>query len=196
MTTGADREIGASATTRIMRGVVLAALSSLSVLVAACGFHLRGTEAVSLPPELATLRLTMGGGAYPPLLVEVRDALLAQGGVQITDDVKASTPVLQILQESVANEVLATDSTGRVNAYLLNYRVDFSVTGADNKVLLERQSIRMQRELGFSRLSVLASEKQSEFLQTEMRRDAARQIVRRLADLRVQRKDDDRGHQP
>ena len=153
----------------------------LYLILSGCGFHLRGTSSVALPPELSTLRVTMGGAGYPPLLVEVRNALLALGDVRLTDDVSASVPVLQLHGESSTSQVLAIDSSGRISAYLLNYRVDYSLTGADNKPLLPKQSVKLQREYGFDRLNVLASEKQSEFLQNEMRRDVAQQILRRLA---------------
>jgi len=153
----------------------------LYLFLSGCGFHLRGTSSVALPPELSTLRVTMGGVGYPPLLVEVRNALLALGNVRLTDDVSASVPVLQLHRESSVSQVLAIDSSGRISAYLLNYRVDYSLVGADKKPLLQNQSVKLQREYGFDRLNVLASEKQSEFLQNEMRRDVAQQILRRLA---------------
>ena len=156
-------------------------LVTCCLLLVSCGFHLRGTSSVELPPELSTLRVTMGGKGYPPLLVEVRNALLALGNVRLTDDVTASVPVLRLHSESSASQVLAIDGSGRISAYLLNYRVDYSLTGADKKPLLQNQSVKLQREYGFDRLNVLASEKQSEFLQNEMRRDVAQQILRRLA---------------
>ena len=155
----------------------------LYLFLSGCGFHLRGASSVALPPELSTLRVTMGGKGYPPLLVEMRNALLALGDVRLTDDVSASVPVLQLHGESSESQVLAIDSSGRISAYLLNYRVGYSLVGADNKPLLPKQSVKLQREYGFDRLNVLASEKQSEFLKSEMRRDVAQQILRRLASV-------------
>jgi LPS-assembly lipoprotein len=157
----------------------------LSLALSGCGFHLRGDSSVALPPELSSLRVTMAGASYPPLLVEVRNALLALGNVRLTDDVSASVPVLQLHSESSVSEVLAIDSSGRISAYLLNYRVDYSLLSADKKPLLPNQSVKLQREYGFDRLNVIATEKQSEFLQNEMRRDVAQQILRRLASLRT-----------
>ena len=151
--------------------------------LSACGFHLRGASSATLPPELAEMRVTMAGAGYPPLLIEVRNALLGLGTVKLTDDVAASVPVLQLYGESSGTRVLAIDASGRVSAYLLEYRVDFSLNGADGKPLLPRQAVKLQREYTFDRLNVLATEKQSEFLQTEMRRDATQQILRRLASL-------------
>jgi LPS-assembly lipoprotein len=166
----------------------------LAGLLGGCGFHLRGASSVTLPPELATMRVAMGAG-YPPLLVEMRNALLALGKVRLTDDVKAAVPVLRLYGETQASQVLAIDSSGRVSAYLLDYRVDFSLDGADGKPLLARQPVKLQREYTFDRLNVIATEKQSEFLQNEMRRDATQQILRRLASLNFARANG-HAHQP
>ena len=157
----------------------------LYLILSGCGFHLRGATSAALPPELSSLRVTMGGAGYPPLLVEMRNSLLALGGVRLTEDVSAGVPVLQLHSESSATQVLAIDSSGRISAYLINYRVDYSLIGADNKPLLRNQSVKLQREYGFDRLNVIATEKQSEFLQNEMRRDVTQQIVRRLASLNI-----------
>ena len=168
------------------RAAFLFFLSPLLFSLTSCGFHLRGHEALSLPPELQTLRLTMGSaGAHPPLLTEIRHGLQAYGTVRITEDISAAVPVLIIEKETTQREVLAYDSLGRASAYNLNYRVNFSLTGADGKPLLHNQSVRLQREYTFDRLQVLASEKQSDFVQTEMRRDIAQQILRRLTRVRV-----------
>lgn len=167
----------------------------LAALLTGCGFHLRGASAVTLPPELSVMRVTMGGG-YPPLLVDMRNALLALGAVRLTDDVAAGVPVLRLTGESSISEVLAVDSSGRVSAYLLNYRVDFALDGGDGKPLIPAQTIKLQREYTFDRLNVLATEKQSDFLQSEMRRDATQQILRRLASLKVPHASDGHANQP
>jgi len=158
----------------------------VTALLAGCGFQLRGASSVTLPPELRVLRVAMGAG-FPPLLVEVRNSLRILGNVKLTEDIAAPVPVLNLLGEQSASEVLSIDSTGRINAYLLSYRVDFSLTGADGKSLLPAQAVKLQREYTFDRLNVLATERQSEFLQNEMRRDAAQQILRRLASLNLAR---------
>ena len=157
-------------------------LAICCLLLTSCGFQLRGASSVTLPQELRLLRVAMGDG-FPPLLVEVRNSLRLLGNVRLTEDVTVPVPVLNLLGEQSVNEVLSIDSSGRINAYLLSYRVDFSLTGADGKALLPAQAVKLQREYTFDRLNVLATERQSEFLQNEMRRDAAQQILRRLASL-------------
>jgi len=169
---------------------------ALALLLSSCGFHLRGASSVRLPPELSAMRVTMTGKGYQPMLMEMRDALLELGKVRLTDDVTARVPVLQLYKETSQKQVLAVDSSGRVSAYLLDFRVDFSLESADGKMLIKRQPVKIQREYIFNRLKVLATEIQSESLRTEMRRDAARQILRRLASQGLATAGDDDADQP
>lgn len=146
----------------------------------ACGFQLRGAGGATLPAELSVMRVTAAGGpAYPPLLVEMRNALQTQAGVRLVDT--PGVPTLTLLAESADSQVLAIDSTGKVSNYLLNYSLTFALADAAGKELLGPQSVRLQREYSFDKLSVLAKEKEDEFLRREMRGDAVQQIVRRLA---------------
>ncbi|MDH4134528.1 MAG: LPS assembly lipoprotein LptE [Gammaproteobacteria bacterium] len=143
------------------------------------------------------MRVTMSGGqAYPPLLTEVRRALLVLGSVRLTEDVSAAVPVLTLYSEVFQNEVLSLDSSGRINSYLLNYRASYSLADGKGNTLLPKQSVKLQREFSFDRLNVIATEKQGEFLQTEMRRDAAQQILRQLASLNLAKPDTARAAQP
>lgn len=162
------------------RRVFTFSLVPLLVSLASCGFHLRGTEGADLPLQLKVLRVTMGG-SYPVLQVELRNALHTQGGVQLVDDATAAVPVLRLSDEVFENHVLAINVAGTVSDYLLNYRVSFTVTGADGKVLVPTEIVRLQREYTFDRLNVLAKEKETDFLRLEMQRDAVQQILRRLA---------------
>jgi LPS-assembly lipoprotein len=116
--------------------------------------------------------------------------------VRLTDDVAAGVPVLRLYGETSVSEVLAIDSSGRVSGYLLNYRVDFALDSGDGKPLLPAQAVKLQREYTFDRLNVLATEKQSDFLQSEMRRDATQQILRRLASLNTAHAADGHADQP
>jgi LPS-assembly lipoprotein len=163
------------------RGVMWSAVCLLGLMLAGCGFQLRGAATpAALPASISTLRLTMPGRiAYPPLLVAVRDALRLQPGVTLTDS--AGVPTLVLLGEEFTVNVLAIDATGKVSDYLLNYAARYKVTDATGKDWIPPSAVKLQREYVFDRLNVLASEKEQDYLQREMRRDAAEQIVRRLA---------------
>ena len=149
------------------------------LLLSACGFHLRGQESAQLPASLATLHIS--AATYAPLTVELRNALKGQAGIRLVEGLDASAATLILGGEQIQSQVQAIDIAGKVSVYLLNYSVTFSLNGADGKVRLPAQTIKLQREYTFDKLSVLAKEREDEFLRQEMRRDAVQQILRRLA---------------
>ncbi len=163
---------------------ILSLLLMLMPFFSACGFHLRQAASAALPASLSTLRVTMSDSrlAYPPLLVEMRNALYAQPGVIVeAKDTKANVPLLDLFGEYYAAQVLAVDTSGKVSAYLLNYKVDFRLADAAGKNLIAKQTVKLQREYTFDQFNVLAKEKEEEYLRDEMRRDAVQQILRQLA---------------
>ncbi len=162
---------------RIFRLLFVAGFLSLG----GCGFHLRGTQLAALPAQLSTLRITMGGGvAYPPLLVEMRDALRTETGARLTDNAAAQVPTLTLWGESISSEVAAIDVTGRATEYLLDYKMHFNLTDAAGHLIIPDRTIKVQREYSFNKLNVLGTERETGFLQNDMRRDAVRQVIRQL----------------
>lgn len=159
------------------RASLLAPLSLLFALtLTACGFHLRGASSATLPPALSGLQVAMPGLLLePPLLVDVRNALRAEG-VGAT----AQGPTLMLLGEQFTVEVLAIDTTGRVSEYLLNYALRYQVNDAAGQPLIRPTSIKLQREQSFDRLNVLATEKEQAFLKESMRQQAIAQLLRQL----------------
>lgn len=158
---------------------MLLALSALLLALAstACGFHLRGAASATLPPTLSGLQVTMPGLLVdPPLLVEVRNALRAEGV-----NAAVQGPTLTLLGEQFSVEVLAIDTTGRVSDYLLNYALRYRLNDAGGQPLIAPTSIKLQREQSFDRLNVLATEKEQTFLKESMRQQAIAQLLRQLA---------------
>lgn len=157
------------------------AILAACLLLNACGFHLSGHPSGQMPASLAKLRLS--APAYAPLTVEMRNALKEQTDIQLIEDIDVPVATLTLSGEQVSSQVQAIDITGTVSDYLLNYSLTYSLKGADGKVLLPSQSIKLQREYTFDKLNVLAKEREDEFLRQEMRRDAVQQIMRRLINL-------------
>jgi LPS-assembly lipoprotein len=159
------------------RRLRFAAVSAAALALAGCGFHLRGVGgSAALPPSLATVRVVMGGGANEPLAVAVREAI-SQAGAQVVD--AGSVPTVVIVSEQVDNQVASVrTSTGKASEYLLRYTVNFRLDGPQS---LPEQTIRLQRDYSFDPDRVLAKEQEERELMRSMRREAAQQIVRRLA---------------
>lgn len=155
------------------------AFSSLlfALMLTSCGFQLRGASSATLPPALAGLQVAMPGVLVePPLLVDVRNALRAEGV-----NTAAQAPTLTLLGEQFGVEVLVIDTTGRVSEYLLNYALRYQVNDASGQPLIPPTSIKLQREQSFDRLNVLATEKEQAFLKESMREQAIAQLLRQLS---------------
>lgn len=151
--------------------------------VAACGFHLRGAESVTLPPALHEMRVTMPDRvAYPPLLLEMRNALKSQAGVTLVSDGRPA-PVLSLFNEYSETQPLGRSQSNAALSNVLSYKVSFSLKDAQGKDLITRQTVRTQREYSFKAENRLATDKEDEYLRAEMQRDAVQQILRRLAAL-------------
>lgn len=174
---------------RRTRHLPMWAIFSLAALATtACGFHLRGAGELRLPPELATLRVTVEGSTqqYDPLRLEMTGALRSQAGVDVVD--AADVPALVLFAQRSDSQLLSVSSTGQANEYLLKYEVSFRVADRNGKPLAGPQTVRVQRNQAFDRLNVLATEREEREFRREMQRDAVQQILRRLAHVELTEK--------
>lgn len=168
------------------RAVALTASLLLSAtLLAGCGFHLRGREAVALPPALSRVWVDMGAShAYPLLLVEMRNALAMQKGVTLAEGASGAA-VLTLYDEAFQSEseVASLAGTSVISGYILSYKVSYRVLDASGKTLVPGKTVKLQRQHDYDRTNVVAKEKEQDYLRTEMQRDAVQQILRQLAAL-------------
>lgn len=158
-----------------------AVIGLLTLALVGCGFHLRGTGGTAvLPASLSTVRVVMAGGANEPLAVAVREAV-AQAGAQVVESTDA--PALSLVGERVESQVASVrTTTAKASEYTLRYAATFRLDGPHP---LPLQTIQLQRDYTFDPNNVLAKEREERELLRDMRRDAAQQIVRRLARSQV-----------
>ncbi len=174
------------------RSIIVSLLATGGVLLVSCGFHLRGVDKAVLPAELAVLRLAgppaaaaaagRNSAAPDELAAALREALAVQAGVRVVDETATeAVAVLVLAAERVSTRVLSVGASGKVDEYLLRYEVDFRLLDADGRERLAPQTLRLERSYRFDPLRVLAKEREERDLVQALRREAAAQIVRRLA---------------
>ena len=163
------------------RAVLILLFAAISSLIAACGFHLRGSGDVVFPPELSTMRVEMAGSRREndPLQIEMEDALRLYGHVTVVK--QGDFPKLIIERESVRTETLSVNTIGKVQQFLIRYEISFRLAGATGKEILSSESVRLQRNYNFDPNNVIAKQLEEENLRADMRRDAVYRIARRLA---------------
>ena len=151
-------------------------MAVVSLLLGACGFHLRGSE--SLPAEMSVTYIR-GTGEFDSLYDDFRTAL-ENRGVRVTQDRGEATAVLNILDNNTDKNVLTVDLAGKVLEYRITQNVQFEVTAADGQPLLDQQSVTRSRDFKFNRNDVLGKEREAETIRKELQRDVVNLAMLRL----------------
>jgi LPS-assembly lipoprotein len=92
----------------------------------------------------------------------------------------AAATHLRFLVDQLRTEVLSVGPTAKVREYVVRYRVEFEVLGADGKPLLERTTIELERDFAFDQAQALSATAEQETLAEEMRREMVRRVMRVL----------------
>jgi LPS-assembly lipoprotein len=148
----------------------------VSLLLGACGFHLRGSE--SLPADMSVTYIR-GTIEFNPLYDAFR-ASLESHGVRVTQNRSEATAVLNILENNFSTEVQTVNLSGQVQEYRLSQNIQFEVTAADGRLLVEKQSVTQTRVVKFNVKGLLGSERERATIRAELTRD-----VVNLAMLRI-----------
>jgi len=149
-----------------------------AALISGCGFHLRGIA--PLPEGVNAVHVR----APSTVLADEVSIFLEAGGARATESSEEADAVLNVSSEQFARRVLSVDpQTGKEREFELAYTVSFDLVGSDGKALLAGESLRLLRDFVFDADAVLGKSREEGVLRDEMRRDAAQQIVRRIASI-------------
>ncbi|MGL6070720.1 LPS-assembly lipoprotein LptE [Craterilacuibacter sp.] len=151
-----------------------AALLTLSL--GACGFHLRGLGGPLKAMPFASLSVDGSGAVYNQVLVELK----RDGRVGLPGKGVAADAVLQMAPESTSKDVLTVNRAGKVSEYQLTLRQSATLIfrHSDDPVPL---NVVVRRQMSYSEQVVLGKEQEEAQLWAGMQREAANQLVRRLA---------------
>lgn len=153
---------------------------ALAATLAACGFHLRGSNGQYTMPFHSVY---LGFSDTSALGSELRRNLRALDVDIVTDAAKAEAQ-FDVLAEVRNKTILSLNSQGRVREYQLTYTLIFKVRDAKGVELLAATEISLKRALQFNETQVLAKESEETLLYRDMQTDLVQQILRRLAALK------------
>lgn len=146
----------------------------LCLMLAACGFHLRG---VGQEGGLNFTRVRIDGSG--PVAKNLREYLSTYRGITLVEQGDAET-VIQIQDAQYSKEVSSVNNSGRVAEYRLNYRIHYSATQRGEPIL-EDASTGLSRYLSWNDNSVLSKESEEAMLLSDMQRDVIQLILRRVS---------------
>ncbi len=165
--------------TRATRTLLL--LTTLAL--AACGFHLRGSQLKDV--TFAFKSLYLKAPAETPFVTDLRQALIANK-IALAANSDDADLVLEVVSEQATKQILSLSGGGRVQEYQLIYRV--SLRAYDNKQTdwLPSEEILLSRILTWDDAQILAKQQEEATLYKDMRSDAVGQAMRRLGRAKPQ----------
>jgi len=146
----------------------------LALLLAGCGFRLRGTAEVPFD----TVYLP---GATSGIALDLKRNIQAGTKARVVDDPSKADAVLQFTEETRQKEILSLTGTGRVREFQLRYRVAFRVHDGKGAEYVPPSTIQLTRDVTFNDAEILAKEQEEQLLFRDMQVDMVQQILRRLA---------------
>ncbi len=154
-----------------------------TLVLAACGFHLRGSQLKDV--TFAFKSLYLKAPAETPFVADLRQALISNK-IALAANSDDADLVLEVVSEQTTKQILSLSGGGRVQEYQLIYRV--SLRAYDNKQTdwLPSEEILLSRILTWDDAQILAKQQEEATLYKDMRSDAVGQTMRRLGRAKPQ----------
>lgn len=154
-------------------------VASLVLLLAACGFQLRGSA--NLPFETMYVPGSAGG-----IALDLKRTIQAGTSTRVVDAPKDAQAVLEFSQETREKEILSLTGAGRVREFQLRYSVQYRVHDGKGREYVPSTTLRQVRFINYSDSVVLAKESEEQLLFRDMQTDMVQQIMRQLAAAKPQ----------
>jgi LPS-assembly lipoprotein len=145
--------------------------------LAACGFHLRGSNLKDVQFAFKSLYLKAPGET--PFVADLRGLLLSNK-IVLTPTADTADLVLEVVSEQSLKQILSLSGAGRVQEYQLFYRISLRAYDNQQNDWLPADEISLSRILPYDDSQVLAKQQEEEMLYKDMRSDAVAQAIRRL----------------
>ena len=154
----------------------LSAILFLVLGLSACGFHLRNK--IALPADLGPVRVT-STTLYSPLAESLATGLKQAGAIPAETDAK-DVATLEVLSERWGDLPISIDAFGRAQEFSLRYAAVFVFRRADGSILVPQQVVELSRDYVSPPVDVTGTTTEREVLATELRREMAASILRRV----------------
>lgn len=142
-------------------------------LLAACGFHMRGT--MLLPEAMQNIYLE---NASSTLVAEVQKTLKFSNA-KIAPSKQHAGVVIKIVNEQFRTISLSISSTGKTNEVELFYSLDFEIFDAGGKILQSKKNMIITRSYFNDQTQVLAKSNEDSLLRQQIYQQAGSGLVDR-----------------
>ncbi|HPH07103.1 MAG: LPS assembly lipoprotein LptE [Methylotenera sp.] len=155
----------------------LICLFLLSTTLAACGFQLRGVANLSFKSVFVQ-------GSTLSISRELNQSFKTNG-IQVVNSIEDAELLIEMLNETNEKRILSLSGGGVVREYELNYRVSFRTRDPASETWSAPQTVQARRDFSYNDNALLGKLDEENKLNTDMRSDAVREIMRRLSAIKV-----------
>lgn len=152
----------------------------LCLTLTACGFQLRGIT------ELSFKTLYIQGGTLS-ISRELKQTFKTNG-IQVVENAANADLLLEMISETSEKRILSLSGGGAVREYELNYHASFRTREPANPIWSAPQTVQSRRDFSYNDNALLGKLDEEAQLNTDMRSDAIREIMRRLAAIKLSAK--------
>ncbi len=152
-----------------------AMLALLTLLLTACGFHLR--RSADLPAGMQRVYLSVSGSS--DFRRELTRAIAATGST-VVDEPGPGVSELRVPIASFSTNALTITGQGRISEYAVQFHVRFDAVNAQGDTLVSEQNIEMSREFTYDARHSIGRATQVEALRKSLIEDMVRAVMYRL----------------
>lgn len=154
----------------------LAGLLLITLLLTACGFHLRGQQ--DMPGWLKTIAIINESGNEE--LNQPLKAQLAVYHVQVVEDARQAPYWLVIKNIDYSQQLTSVSASSNPRQFQMLYRVRFMLQTPKGEIVRPLATLATTRQLTMNNDRILGSDDEADLLLAEMRQDMVLKIISRL----------------
>ena len=149
----------------------------LVLLLAGCGFQLRGSTAL---PQAMSVTCIKGIKPFGTLADDFTAALRLRD-ITITDHERNAGAILAITDNRTEKLVLSVDIAGNVLEYEIRQTIRFSVTTPAERVVVPEQSVSLSRNYIFSSTDVLGKQREEQVVRATLQENLVNLAMLRIS---------------
>lgn len=157
-----------------------APILAVLMLLAACGFKLRG-QISSLPFKSLYISAPEG----QTIGMDLERAVGASSTTKVVSNVENAEAMLEIISVASERAILSLSGGGRVRDFNLIFRVIYRLVDKQGTEILPNTEVALTRILPFLDAQILAKEAEERLLYRDMQADAIQQIMWRLSAIKA-----------
>jgi LPS-assembly lipoprotein len=150
--------------------------AACAMVLAGCGFHLRGSAALPAVMQQRVYLQVNRGGEFPRSLA----AALRAAKVDVLDTSTEGVATLSVPVASFGSRMLTSGAVQRVGEYVVTFNVEFTLTDAQGKTIIPKQAISLSHEFAIDQTQFSAITSETEAIQRSLVREMTDAVMRRL----------------